>query len=491
MALKVLFVASEVAPFRKTGGLADVAGALPKALHRRGIDVRVVMPLYQGVRWNELEPLEGFLDVPMYYGRGRAGVRMGTLPGSAVPIYFIEHNRYFDRPHVYGPPGEGYTDNLERFAFLSRASLELTKAIGWVPDVAQANDWQTALVPAYLNTVEWAKPLHGTASIFTIHNLAYQGNQERGAHFITGLGWEHLNPGEFEHFGDFNPLKAALWHSTMLSTVSPTYAREIQTGDFGCGLDGVLASRSADLRGILNGIDTDEWNPARDMHLPARFDADDLSGKAACKAALQKEVGLPVRTDVPVFGVVSRLTSQKGLDLLAHALDRLLSWDLQLVLLGSGDGDAEHFFGVMSERRPDKFRARLGFDNGLSHRIEAGSDFFLMPSRFEPCGLNQMYSLRYATLPVVRATGGLADTVENYDEATGGGTGFVFRDLTADSLANTVGWALSTFHDRPDHMAKLRRRAMAQDFSWERAAAAYEQLYRDAYARRRGHPFSG
>src|SRR5688572_9915976 len=317
MALKVLFVASEVTPFRKTGGLADVAGALPKVLARRGIDVRVVMPLYQGMRWDEFERLDGLLEVPMYFGRARAGVRLGKLPGTSVPTYLVEHNQYFDRPHVYGPPGQGYADNLERFVFLSRASLELCKALGWIPDVAHANDWQTALVPVYLNTVEWAQPLHGTASVFTIHNLAYQGNQNKGAHFITGLGWEHLNPGEFEHFGDFNPMKAALRHSTMLSTVSPTYAREIQTPVFGCGLDGVLADRSGDLRGILNGIDTEEWNPAGDPHLPAHFTAEDLSGKAICKAALQRQMGLPEKPETPIFGIISRLTPQKGLDVLA------------------------------------------------------------------------------------------------------------------------------------------------------------------------------
>ncbi len=487
--LKVLFVSSEVTPFRKTGGLADVAGALPKALARRGIDIRVVTPLYQGTRWDDLERLDGVLDVPTHLGRTRSAVRMGRLPGSAVPIYFLEHNQHFDRPYVYGPPGQAYPDNLERFVFLSRAALELTKAIGWTPDVLHANDWQTALGPVYLNTVEWGQPLHSTASVFSIHNLAYQGNEGGGSHAITGLGAEHFNPNEFEHFGDFNPLKGALVHSTMLSTVSPTYAREIQTGAFGCGLDGVLSGRSHDLRGILNGIDTDDWDPTRDPYLPASFHADDLSGKAKNKAALQKEVGLPVRADVPLYGIISRLVSQKGLDVLAHALERLLSWDIQICVLGTGDPEAESFFRATSERRGDKLRANIGFDNGLSHRIEAGIDFFLMPSRFEPCGLNQMYSLRYGALPIVRATGGLVDTVSNYDETTGGGTGFVFGDLTVAAIEATVGWSLSTFHDRPQHITEMRRRAMAQDFSWGRAAAEYERLYLDAFAKRRGHAF--
>jgi starch synthase len=488
--LKVLFVASEVAPFRKTGGLADVAGALPKALRRRGMDVRVVMPLYSGIKWTDLELLDGPLQVPMYGGTARAGVRLGRLPGSDVPIYFIEYNKFFDRPYLYGPPGQAYPDNLERFALLSRGSLELCKALGFIPDVVNANDWQTALVPAYINTVEWARPLHASASVFTIHNLAYQGNFDGGAMFITALGREHYQPSEFEHYGDVNLMKGAIVHSTMLSTVSPTYAREIQTPEYGFGLDGVLSARRADLRGILNGIDFDEWNPANDPYLAAKFDVNHLEAKAICKTALQAEVGLPIRPATPLFGVIGRLTPQKGFDVLAHALEALLTWDLQVVLLGSGDQEAERFFSALAYQRGDKFRAYIGFDDGLAHRIEAGCDFFLMPSRFEPCGLNQMYSLRYGTLPVVRATGGLVDTVQNYDEAQGTGTGFMFRDLTVTSLTNTIGWAMSTYFDRPAHIARLRRTAMAQDFSWERAAAEYEQLYRDAYARRRGHAFA-
>jgi len=487
--LKVLFVASEVAPFRKTGGLADVAGALPRALRQRGIDVRVVMPLYQGIPWNKLEKLEGTLSVPMYFGQARAGLRMGHLPGSEVPIYFVEYNRFFDRPHLYGPPGQAYSDNLERFSFLSRAALEVCKTLGFIPDIIHANDWQTALVPVYVNTVEWAKPLHGAGTVFTIHNLAYQGNFESGAMFITGLGGHHFNSSEFEHFGDLNLMKAAIRHSNLLSTVSPTYAREIQTPVYGFGLDGELALRSHDLRGVLNGIDTHEWDPQRDPHIAAPFSIENLAGKAVCKASLQQQLGLPVRPNVPLFGVVGRLTAQKGFDVLAHALDRILGWDLQMVLLGNGDSEAEHYFSHLASVRRDKFYTFIGFDEGLAHRIEAASDFLVMPSRFEPCGLNQMYSQRYGTLPIVRGTGGLLDTVSNYDQSNGNGTGFVFWDLGSGAIADTIGWALSTYFDRPEHIATMRRRAMQQDFSWDRAAADYEQLYLDAYQARRGHPF--
>jgi starch synthase len=487
--LKVLFVASEVAPFRKTGGLADVAGVLPRSLRQRGIDIRVVMPLYQGIQWSALEKLDGTLPVPMYYGSARAGLRMGVLPGSDLPIYFIEYNRFFDRPHLYGPPGQAYSDNLERFSFFSRAALEMCKTIGFIPDVIHANDWQTALVPVYVNTVEWAKPLHGAGTLFTIHNLAYQGNFESGAMFITGLGGNHYNPFEFEHFGDMNLMKAAIRHSNLLSTVSPTYAREIQTSAYGFGLDGELSLRRPFLRGVLNGIDTHEWNPAADPHIAAPFSPIDISGKAVCKASLQKQLGLPVRPNVPLFGVVGRLTPQKGFDVLAHALDKILSWDLQMVLLGNGDPEAEHFFSHLATKRSDKFRTFIGFDEGLAHRIEAGSDFLLMPSRFEPCGLNQMYSQRYGTLPIVRGTGGLLDTVINYDQATGEGTGFIFWDLTPGAIADTMGWALSTYFERPGHIEAMRTRAMQQDFSWDRAAEAYEGLYREAFQIRRGHPF--
>jgi starch synthase len=487
--LKVLFVGSECAPFSKTGGLGDVIGALPKALARRGIDARVAMPLYAGIPWLDLERLEGSLPVHTGMGDRRGGVRMGTLPGSQVPVYFLEHHHYFDRPYLYGPPDQAYPDNLERFTFLSRGALELTKALGFVPDIVHANDWQTALVPVYINTVEWAKPLHAAASVYTIHNLAHQGVFDPGALFITGLGREHYHSREFEHFGTMNLTKAALYHSTLLSTVSPTYAREIQTGEHGFGLDGVLREHAGDLVGVLNGIDTHEWSPEGDPHIAAHFSLGRLEGKADCKRALQKESGLAVRDDVPLFGLIGRLTPQKGVDVLAQILRGLLDLDLQILLLGTGDPDAERYFSHVSWLRPDRFRAFIGFDNPRAHRIEAGSDFFLMPSRFEPCGLNQLYSLRYGTLPIVRATGGLADTVIQYDERTGSGTGFIFNDLTPGALYDVIGWALSTWFHKPEHIEQMRRQAMQQDFSWDRSAEAYERLYHAAYARRRGHSF--
>ena len=309
--------------------------------------------------------------------------------------------------------------------------------------------------------------------------------------FITGLGREHYHPGEFEHFGALNLTKAALGHATMLSTVSPTYAREIQTSEYGCGLDGVLRGRSGDLVGILNGIDVDDWNPATDPHIEAHYSATRLAGKGLCKTTLQLEAGLPADPSVPLFGVVGRLTHQKGFDVLAQCMDRLLTWNAQFVLLGNGDLDAEQYFGKLSALRPDRFKAWIGFDNGLAHRITAGADFIVMPSRFEPCGLSQMYAMRYGTLPIVRATGGLVDTVQQYEEAGGAGTGFVFDDLSADALGNCIGWALSTYHDRPHHIRGMRERAMERDFSWDASADAYEALYLEAYRRRRGHAFAG
>ena len=486
--MKVLFVSSEVAPFAKSGGLADVAGALPKALRRAGIDVRVVLPLYAGIDWQRAGAPGGRARGAHVVGhRPRRRPARGGCPAATCRSTSSSTTATSTGRFLYGPPDDGYDDNLERFTFLSRGALELCKRLNFIPDVIHANDWQTALVPVYVNTVEWSRPLHGAATVYTIHNLAYQGVADGGALFITGLGPEHYHPGEFEHFGALNLMKAALRHSNVLSTVSPTYAREIQTGELGCGLDGELRARSADLFGILNGIDEDEWNPATDRLLPHRFGLGDLAGKREAKLALQREAGLPVDADLPLFCAIGRLVDQKGFDVLARrpGADPLLASPDRPARLGRPGGRGP----VRGALRPPPgpVQAFLHFDNALAHRLYGGSDFVIVPSRFEPCGLTQLYGLRYGALPVVRATGGLVDTVQGYREESGAGTGFLFKDLTPDALANTMGWALSTYYDRPDHFLGLRRRGMAQDFTWGAAAESYEQLYREAYRRRRGH----
>ena len=489
--LKVLFVASECAPFAKTGGLGDVVGALPKALRTRGIDVRVVMPLYAGMPWNELELLDGFLTVPMWCGeRARARARRHAARAATSPSTSSSTTATSIARTSTGRPAEGYPDNLERFTFLSRGSLELCKALGFFPDIVHANDWQTALVPVYMNTVEWTKPLHAAASIYTIHNLAYQGVFDGGGMFITGLGREHYHPREFEHFGAMNLTKAALYHSTLLSTVSPTYAQRDPDRRLR-----LRARRRAGRAQRRSGRHPQRHRHRRvepgDRSPPAgALRRKDLTGKAACKAALQQEAGLAVRPDVPLFGVVGRLTPQKGVDVLAHALRA--HPELGRAARAARHGRSRRRAVLRLGRRRTTatgFGPGLGFDNGRAHRIEAGADFFLMPSRFEPCGLNQMYSLRYGTLPIVRATGGLVDTVANYDETTGEGTGFMFDDLTRSRWPTRSAGRCRPGTTAPGTSRRCAARAMAQDFSWERAARDYQNLYLRAYARRRGHSF--
>lgn len=488
--LRVLHIASECAPFKKTGGLGDVVGALPKAQRALGVDARVVVPLYRGIDWNAQARLPYTLTVPMGGGAAFGAVRRGVLPGSDAPVYFLEQNHYFDRDGVYGDSSGDFGDNVARFTYLCRGAFALCRAEGFVPDIVHAHDWQAALAPVFVDTTEWGTELHGAATVLTIHNMGYQGVFRPEALQSTGLGWEHFHGGELEHFGTLNLLKGGLVHATRISAVSPTYAREIQTREQGAGLDGVVRARASDLVGILNGVDERVWDPATDPHLPARYSAEDMRGKAGCKAALQREVGLPERADVPLFGVVTRLTSQKGMDLLVSILPTLLDADVQLVVLGSGDPGLERAFGAAAAMRGDRLRAALRFDDGLAHRIEAGADFFVMPSRYEPCGMNQMYSLRYGTLPIVRATGGLADTVWGYDGATGRGTGFVFHEPSPRALLDTMGQAAHVFHERAHDLAKMRAAAMGQPFGWDRAALAYQQLYLEAWASRRGRAFA-
>ena len=485
--LRILLCTSEVAPFTKTGGLADVVGALAPELQRRGHDVRIATPLHGAIDRDKfsLHMAVGELGVPMGHGEEWCAVQQCNLPGCDVPVYFFEHERYFARHSLYLNDGVEYDDNAERFTFLSRACCQLCKALGFAPDVVHSHDWQTALVPIYLKTLEGGHQLlSGAASIHTIHNLGYQGIFPKDQLVHTQLGWELFTTGGLEFYDQVNFLKGGILYADKVSTVSRTYAREIQTLAYGWQLDGVLRARSPDLVGILNGCDYREWDPAADSLLPATFEVDDRIGKQICKEKLQERFGLPIRPDVPLIGMVSRLAYQKGIDVLAAAVHSFLEYDLQLAVLGAGEVWAHFFYGGLPQSYPEKIGVFIGFDEELAHLVYAGSDFFLMPSRYEPCGLSQMASMRYGSLPIVRATGGLRDTVENYDEVTGQGTGFCFEELTDRAITNTIGWAISTYYDRPEHLQQMVDAAMRRRHSWSEAAARYDMLYQWALERK-------
>jgi starch synthase len=486
--MRILLASSEVAPFAKTGGLADVAGALPKALTKLGHDVRVVLPKYRTVDAvkHGLRPVVASLPVPVAGRTEKAALWQGAI--DSAPVYFVQHDGYYDRGALYQTKDGDYPDNAERFAFFSRAILEMSQALDFSPEIYHCNDWQTGLVPTYLRTTfQGVRELQTTGILFTVHNLGYQGLFDPEALLAANLGQELFNPFGIEFYGKVNFLKAGLVFSDLINTVSQKYSQEIQTEEFGHGLEGVLRARAKDVHGILNGIDYDEWHPTRDGFIAARFSQGDPGGKAACKADLQRVFGLPERPDVPLLAVISRLTPQKGMDLLAEALDDVLDLDTQFVLLGTGDADLHKAFEDAKVRHGSRVGLKLGFDVALSHKIEAGADMFLMPSRYEPCGLNQMYSLAYGTIPVVRATGGLDDTIQPFDPATGEGTGFKFAAATSRALLETLRAAVAIYR-QPDHWRRLVRNGMACDFSWDRSAKEYVALYQEIVSRRGGRP---
>lgn len=476
--LKVLFVVSECVPYAKTGGLGDVAGALPLALAARGHDVRVVLPRYRSVMKFPATKLPWPLAVPVGHGEAWSAVWETRLKGSAVRVYFLEQNDLFDRAGIYNDARGDFGDNLARFTFLSRGALKLCDYLGWTPEIVHAHDWPSSLAPIYLNTLDRDTPLGRAASVLTIHNLGYQGWFDKDEYYQTGLGWDQFHAKSLEAFDRINLLKGGIYHATIVSTVSPRYAAEIQTPDGGHGLEGALRDRGRDVIGILNGIDENVWNPMTSPHLPAHYSADTLSGKAACKAALQREMGLPERPDVPLIGLISRLVHQKGIDIFAGALEQVLSLDTQVVVLGSGEPWAEELFTQLS-RTTDRVGAHIGMNESLAHRIEAGADLFMMPSRYEPCGLNQMYSQRYGTLPIVRSVGGLDDTVED------GVTGFKFEELSPEALAHTVERAVQMYRRAPEQFRAMQIQAMKKPLGWDHASRQYEALYRLAMAKRR------
>ena len=470
--MEILFVASEVAPWSKTGGLGDVAGALPRALAARGHAVAVISPRYGSIdpvaagftRWDAVVRIRGEAT-SLWVKKGRPAQ------------YLVEHERLFgSRRGLYGDGGHDYGDNAERFTWLARAALALPGATGMRPRIVHANDWQAGLVPFLLRHEHGQDAaLAGARTVFTIHNLAYQGVFPKQVVPHLGLPWDVFRHEAMEFHDQLSFMKAGLVFGDALTTVSPTYAREILTPQGGHSLDPLLRHRRSVLHGILNGIDVVEWDPSTDPHLPAHYSARSPAGKARCKAALQREVRLPEREEVPLITIVSRLVDQKGIDLVVAAIPEILGRDVQLAVLGSGQPEWERALARAAHERPNRMAVRLGFDEALAHRMEAGGDLFLMPSRFEPCGLNQMYSLRYGTVPVVRAVGGLEDTVEDYD-GWKRGTGFKFRDYTPAALLLAVRRAIETYRDRRAWKGIVSR-GMAQDFSWDRSAASYEQVY--------------
>lgn len=476
--MRILMAAAEAAPYVKVGGLADVAGSLPLALGRLGCEVELVLPGYAQIDRDKY----GFADIGTiemeYCGKPIQVALQQASPGPGVRVYLVHEGPAFDRGGVYDDPEtkEGYRDNPQRFAFFSRVVAEL--AAIRQPDVVHVHDSHTGLVPALMRFVLHSRFERRVPVVMTVHNLAYQTPCPKEVLFDVGFLPQQFRPmSPLEFHGNANFLKTGIHTADAITTVSERYAREIQTGEFGCGLEGLLQYRSCDLFGILNGIDTDVWNPATDPLIPANYTADDLSGKRACREALLSAAGLRASENTPVIGMVGRLTEQKGLEIFAEAIPALLAADVRFAILGSGQDKYHHMLSEIQRVRPDKFAVYHGFNNELAHRIEAGSDFFLMPSMFEPCGLNQMYSMRYGTIPIVRRTGGLADTVRDQEEARGEGTGFVFDQPRGGALLRKMHSAIHTFHQPAERHAMIAR-GMATDFSGERSAARYLELFR-------------
>ena len=474
--------ASECIPFCKTGGLADVVGSLPPALGTKSSEVRLALPKYREISENRHKLKDTGLTLNIPLGESLATVRIweGKL-APRIPVYFIDSPRHFGRDGLYVDPQERpYPDNDERFILFSRAVLETAKAVGFQPDVIHCHDWQTGLIPVYLATLYGPDSFFlTTATLLTVHNIAYQGAFPKTTLSLAGLPWKEFTPEKLEYYGQVNFLKGGLVYSTLLNTVSPTYAREIKENpEFGCGMEGILNARQADFSGILNGIDTADWDPAKDPHLPARFSPKDLAGKRACKQALQKKLGLKEDPMIPLAGVVSRLDRQKGLDLIAESAPELFKRKIQVAVLGNGDPALRKQLEETSRRHPERFAFRTGFEEPLAHLIYAGSDFFLMPSRFEPCGLSQMIAMRYGSVPVVTRRGGLADTVD-------AGTGFVITEFSVRALTEGIRSAVEAFRDQKKWAGFLRR-GMSRDFSWSRSVKDYLALYRRAQAARKG-----
>jgi starch synthase len=476
--MNILLASSEVHPFSKTGGLADMVGALGKALARTGHEARIVSPLYRGIRerFPQVRQVDWYFDLPL--GNRRVHAALWSLElEKGLSAYFIEQPDFFDRAALYHENNISYADNAERFIFLSKCVTHLARHLPWRPDIVHVHDWQTALVPALMlhqHRAEgwWNSP----PTCLSIHNLAYQGIFPPSAFDLTNLTPDFFTIEGVEFYGHLNCLKAGILFADAITTVSPRYAREIMTEEFGYGLDGLLRRRQKQLFGILNGVDYDEWNPAHDAFLPSSYTVTRIAGKSVCKFALQKEVGLAEGRDVPLFGTISRLAEQKGVDIQLGALEEMLSANMQFVLLGSGSSAYERGYSELARRFPSKVAVRVDYDECLAHRIEAACDFYIMPSRFEPSGLNQMYSLRYGAIPIVRATGGLDDSVVDLTEDMKRANGIKFYEYSARALAKAIRKALALYQ-KPDLLRQYQRNAMKTVFSWEQTVREYLKAY--------------
>ncbi len=476
--MKIAFVSPEMVPFAKTGGLADVAGTLPKEIQALGHEVICFLPKYKKVDSNRW-PLQAVLDrLQIPVGSEVETGRVFRFDGpKGMKVYFIDQPEYFSRDGLYGTAMGDYPDNDRRFVFFQRGVLEALRKLSFKPDVVHCHDWQTGLVATYLKTLYANDSFFAkTKSVFTIHNLAYQGNFPPDSLPMTGLSWDEYKMERLEFYGKASFLKGGLVYADELTTVSPRYAEEIQSKEYGCGMEGVLKARRNNLTGIVNGIDPKEWDPENDPDLPANFSAKKLDGKAANKAALQKENRFKVDPRTPLLGIVTRLADQKGLDILAPAMEALMKRGVQLVILGTGEDKYHQLLRNLAKKHSHQLAAHILFDAKLAKRIYAGSDIFLMPSCYEPCGLGQLISFRFGTVPLVRETGGLADTVEDFNPKTGKGTGFVFKEYETKKFLETLDRALEVFRDEKTWL-KLMKNGMKQDFSWHASAKQYVELY--------------
>jgi starch synthase len=454
-----------------------VTGALPKALQKLGAEVRVILPKHKGIEDQKFPMQYRNLNISCQVSQSMVEGEIVESSYDGVTAYLVEKDEYYYRDYLYSTPDGDYLDNAERFVFFSKSILEAIKATGFVPDVLHCNDWETALAPVFLRTVYKDDPvLKNISTVFTIHNLGYQGIFWHHDMHLLNMGWEYFTPDYLEFFGNINFLKGGIIFSDIISTVSKRYSEEIQTQEFGYGLDGILRTRRKDLYGIINGIDYEDWNPEKDRFLPAQYSAGRMDNKAICKRALQEAFGLPADDRVPLIATISRLADQKGFDLISSSLEEMVALGAQYVILGTGERKYHEIFTELAKAFPRSFSIKIAYDNGLAHLIEAGADMFLMPSRYEPCGLNQLYSLKYGTVPVVRAVGGLDDSIADYGSETSGGTGFKFHEYTKEAMLDAIKRALKVYGNSEEWRA-LAKKCMAADFTWERSAQEYLDLY--------------